>query len=381
MANSLHDDELLELIFRVVDSDAHWSDLLAALANEAEADNAALLLQDLRSGESRGYDWGFEESARQAYYSYYASVNPWMQRVDGTLSPGFVAGDSFLPLSRLVHTEFHTDWGKRHDVVHTAAAALKLSSGTLLYLSLNRGQGRGAFSEESFGPLTKLLPHLHRALAISDQLDRLKAAQAAARDLATAVLLLDRHCRVTDANRSGEELLRDLPSCMRRDSLERLAIVDRYGADQLEPRILSLIEPGTLRDAIFAAEHRAGTLICHLKRLEVPQSAVHLRRPVVRLAVIADEPKVGELELVRRLYGLTGAETRLAADLLQVGALDLLLKARAERGYRISRETAKTHLEALFRKTNTRRQGELIRNLSHLAAALPAGKQEEDSNR
>jgi DNA-binding CsgD family transcriptional regulator len=64
------------------------------------------------------------------------------------------------------------------------------------------------------------------------------------------------------------------------------------------------------------------------------------------------------LEALRQLYGLTPAEARLASLLAEgVG----LPEAAAQLG--ITRETAKSTLHAIFAKTDTRRQAELVRRL------------------
>jgi DNA-binding CsgD family transcriptional regulator len=62
------------------------------------------------------------------------------------------------------------------------------------------------------------------------------------------------------------------------------------------------------------------------------------------------------LELLMHIYGLTRSEARLTSLLAQ----DFDLEAAAA-ALRISRSTAKTHLEHVFHKTGTRRQSQLIR--------------------
>ena len=59
--------------------------------------------------------------------------------------------------------------------------------------------------------------------------------------------------------------------------------------------------------------------------------------------------------LLRELYRLTPGEARLAADLLADRSLLEIAEAR-----RLSRETLRTQLKALFLKTGTNRQSELI---------------------
>ena len=67
--------------------------------------------------------------------------------------------------------------------------------------------------------------------------------------------------------------------------------------------------------------------------------------------------------MLRRLFGLSAAETEMAVRLIQG---DTPEQAAAALGVRIS--TARWHLSSLFRKTDTRRQAELVR----LFLSLPA---------
>jgi len=63
------------------------------------------------------------------------------------------------------------------------------------------------------------------------------------------------------------------------------------------------------------------------------------------------------------LFGLTAAEARLAVTLMEGRSLS---EASEVRG--LSRETVKSQLSAIFSKTDTKRQGELIRLLARVPA-------------
>jgi DNA-binding CsgD family transcriptional regulator len=71
-----------------------------------------------------------------------------------------------------------------------------------------------------------------------------------------------------------------------------------------------------------------------------------------------DHPPPLPAERLQTLYGLTPAESRLAARL----AAGEELKSAAE-AIGIGYPTARTQLTAIFRKTDTKRQGELVKLL------------------
>jgi DNA-binding CsgD family transcriptional regulator len=87
-----------------------------------------------------------------------------------------------------------------------------------------------------------------------------------------------------------------------------------------------------------------------------PSALVTVSDPESRL------PPAGEL--LRRLYGLTAAETRVAAGLVDAkGLADLGEKLG------VSRATVCTHLQRVYEKTGTHRQGELVRLVVSLGSA------------
>jgi DNA-binding CsgD family transcriptional regulator len=76
---------------------------------------------------------------------------------------------------------------------------------------------------------------------------------------------------------------------------------------------------------------------------------------VVYLTVSGISPEIS-IELLQRLFGLTRAE---AAVTEKIAAGETL--AEAASALMISQQTARTQLKAVFRKTNTRRQAELVK--------------------
>ncbi len=77
-------------------------------------------------------------------------------------------------------------------------------------------------------------------------------------------------------------------------------------------------------------------------------------RAALLLSVRARDPEIDSIRL-RITFGFTSAEDRLARDLIRGGSL----KETGEK-YHLGRETLKSQLGSMFRKTGTHRQGELV---------------------
>jgi DNA-binding CsgD family transcriptional regulator len=180
------------------------------------------------------------------------------------------------------------------------------------------------------------------------------------------VLLLDRLGAVLVCNRLARALLEPAHP-LTVDAAGRLQISDANEAARFR-RLLRA--PRGLSDAGLMSVSRAagqapltvlvaqlGPHIAHRSADDEPAIAVFVTDPGAR-------PNVNHTVL-GELYGLTSAEARLAAVLLEANGI---AAAAGELG--ISVNTARTHLKRVFCKTGTRRQAELVRLLLCGPAAL-----------
>ena len=90
---------------------------------------------------------------------------------------------------------------------------------------------------------------------------------------------------------------------------------------------------------------------------QIPDAPCGVLQPAVGLLVISDPDHQQDipLSLIKSYFGLTEAETGLAAALLQGSSVAEYASAR-----RVSITTARNQLQALFQKTATHRQAELV---------------------
>ena len=218
--------------------------------------------------------------------------------------------------------------------------------------------------------LELLTPHIARALNLMRCLR--EAESQAATSLATldhmrcGVLILDRMAHIDHANREAMRMIEQ------QDGLsagETLFVRDRDARLAWENLVHAVISRDVANAPRFAdaivVRRPSGRRPFLLQAAPIPDdSALVTRADVVAIAFITDPEREVRLApaLLRDLFQATPAECRLADALCNGLTLTL---AAAECGIGIT--TARSHLAALFQKTGTQRQAELIRVLMSLA--------------
>jgi DNA-binding CsgD family transcriptional regulator len=193
------------------------------------------------------------------------------------------------------------------------------------------------------------LEHLSRRRQERDKsLDRLGAA----------IILLSAEGRILFANQAAEKILR---------KKDGLAAVNRvlHAHDAVADQALrDVVARVSARDA---AARRSGDvavpregrrpLLLSVTPLSQRNGEVFARNATA--IVVANDPEQqtwSGIETVARSYGLTAGEGRLLKAIVEGDGIEAAAKQLG-----ISRDTAKTHLQRIFQKTLTSRQGELIR--------------------
>lgn len=210
--------------------------------------------------------------------------------------------------------------------------------------------------------LNTVRPHLARAGLLASRLglERARAALAALTALDLAAALLDARGRLLEAN------ARLTPALVDTRAGGRIVLGDRT-ADAMLAAVLSGATP--VRSIALPPHGERPARVAHVIPL-----APAIRDPLssaVALLVLniagASKSAATDLSLLRALFDLSAAESRLAAALAT--GLDL---AHAARQCGIATSTARSYLERIFQKTGCHRQSELVLLLVGLIV-LPGG--------
>jgi len=365
---------VIETIYDAAVDESRWPETLKALSEFTGSQAATFWVLD---GSDRprlplftyiNLDPGFV----QEYLDKVAHLDPTVQYLVGHPNEKIVH-DGLVITER--EKDFHPyyDWhGRYSDLRFRLVGQVCPAPAVHAGVALHRTRRVGRYERGDIERFEVLYPHLERALDIALRLGALGAMQQCAAEMLdrhpAAIFLLDAQRRIVYANRNAEAL-----RC-RGDGIEvgaqGIALTRRRDNDRLQTLIARAIAPlapaGAPPGDVLRAPRPSGKrpYVILVAPVAKRHSLVATLRPAAW--VIVSDPETERTLPVARLraaFGLTEAEARLAA-LLAAGDD---LRAAAEK-LAITYGTARARLAQIFQKTDTRRQGELIKLLLGTAA-------------
>jgi DNA-binding CsgD family transcriptional regulator len=209
-----------------------------------------------------------------------------------------------------------------------------------------------------------LLPHIRRAVIISDVLDACtieRARMAEALDaLRCGVVLTDIHSAILHANSSAERMLRNGDGPVRSSGgkfLARVSAAAKELRDAIRLAAQDEASVGKTGLAIRLTKPGEPPIWAHVLPLTGSDLRTRLQPSAVAAVFIGVPPAdVDAAQATAAFFDLTPAETRVLASLF--GGRTLAETAHA---LGIAATTARTHLDKIFAKTGVARQADLMR--------------------
>ncbi len=236
-----------------------------------------------------------------------------------------------------------------------------------------RARKDGPYEERDLQTARRLMPHLQRAMSLHVRMGRLESGASSMEGLVdrlgSPVLLVDQDGFLRHANAAGLEALRRSTYLMLRHGRVEPARLT-HGTEfrallaglPAEPSLENV--PGKNSMRLSNAQGGSAILTAYAFRGMPALTAKPQAQAVLFLNYPGSESSIDAASL-QILFGLTAAETRLATHLVRGGSLPDFCRT-----YGVSRETAKSQLEALFDKTGTHHQSELVALLHSSVSAL-----------
>ena len=337
---------------------------------------ACLRIYDRRRARTILRIWdGLDDSLFPLFDAYYAKVSPAERFVHDHPEQRVVWTYRYTPEAELDRDEWFTWKMREMHMCYSLGGVTRPGAPFSAQVPLHRPRSAGHPTRDEIALYARIFHHIERALLLAWRLDGAPLGTADAdlllEQTSNGVVLLDRAGRVLFANRavrtvaarddafalSGEAI-----AALRQDddeTLQRL-IASPARAETAQP----LQRGGAMRLPRRSGRRDYAILVTPLPGRSGPFAPL---APAVTVTIADPAASPSSGALLRDVYRLTPAETRLAARLAQG---ETPREAADELGVGI--KTVREHLSALLRKTETRRQAELVRLIQAVSSAGPA---------
>ena len=339
--------------------------VLMALAKELDAASSVLLLVDRVTGAFNSWSSSpIDRKVMKALHEDYG-LTDFIKKISTDTRQGTILNrEAFLSDREFGKCALFRDILRDANIWHAMGEVVMQVGNAVAVIGFFRPRRGSAFDDANIAIYRRFSPHIERALRLHRVVTRLdmqrnEAAEVLDR-LPLGVILVDAGGRVINQNRSAGEITK------RADGLG----VDGGGICRAEgtregARLADLIAkaassesgPGGERGRAMRIPRRSEKRPLSILVAPLTGSGVrHGRRGAAVLYVRDPEvPQTTSATLLADAYGLTASEAKILQSLIQGKRLEDMA-----RDFNVSINTLRTHLKSIFRKTETKRQSELL---------------------
>lgn len=363
--------DLLPDLYAAATEQDRWPVFLQRLAALFHTDTATLRIIDLGTPAVRqSHVVGFDPVVSRRYVEEYVLHDPFRDYLE-RLPIGRCG------LSHQVIADAHYARSPHYQMVfrpngnfYAMGGDMERRHGRALQIGVHRPRAVGRFSDLERQSLELFAPHFRQASRLMRLLARMDTAlqqsRAALDAMATAVWLLDGDCCCRWMNQSAEDVIENAAYGITLAG-GRLTLVRRGEVSPVRKAVACVRGgAGVTRTVPLESDGTHLLLVPAVGRGEGVESG--LDGGVLAFLVDPSRPAPLDASLLRELYGLTPAESRLAAEFvggLDIGAISVRLG--------VSVHTVRTQLKSIMAKTGATRQADLMRLLLAGPAQLRGG--------
>ena len=352
-----------------------WKQTLEDFARAFDANAAIVQVQDSGKQSVSVDNFGYTKDFSDAFFASEIYANDPRVPYFNSVPAGMLYYDDMLYDTEEIN---RTQWCRASlDVLKTKyqmGAILRLPHQSTCAVALLKTPEQGHAGTDAIADLRRLAPHLEQAVAIGHLLECRTATQSAIFDVVAqksdGIILLGRSGQPVLVNDAAARILstgdgigysaqmfqtRRLPETHRLQQLLADAI-----AVALDPSPLPMRKPGGQMLVSRPSGHRPYVL----RVMPAPATerflSGHNVACIIHIQDLSAVPLPSPASL-QQLFGLTERETQFAIELVRHADLK-----RAAGTARMAFNTARNHLQSIFRKTGTTSQTELVQLLSRI---------------
>lgn len=360
-------DQLVGLIYESVQHPGQLAPLMESICDEIGAVAGHYLHMDMSTREvfSSVISNPIFNAADVEYRTYYNSVDERLQWVAAGAVGEWRADYERFDESFVRRSEIYNDFLFKHGARHMVLGRVGGEGLDNEVLSFLRPVGAGHYDADDLQLLERITGHMIRSSVLRRRLRALESQQQADQALLKyfpyGTVWVDAACRVASFNNVAADMLAGADGiCVK---AQRLRLADP-GADAM---LVAAVSQATgaegRRGQWFAARRERGgqpLVVSVIPAQPDRQAGFADGSGPLALVILQDmgRQQLPRSAILRKMFGLTPAEARLAEALLDNDTIESYAQ-KAD----VSRNTVRTHMASLFSKTGTRRQAELLRIL------------------
>lgn len=361
-------DTLLDTLYEAPCNPDAWQRFLDQLIEATGSRSARMLVMDraaetVKSSIKRNID----DADHQAYVSHFVNTCPWRpelkDKAPGELYSSYL--DFSCPQKQFYQTEFFNDWASQQDIHHGVCGTVWQDEQQTVQLLIQRTRGQGHYQREETDRINELVRHVRRALRLQSQVSALDHNRMALEQTlemqSHPFALLNERGAIVHLSSEANALLTELPQAS--ITSNRLCLQDPRQQSQLMKLLGEVTGPnagagGIISLTLSPRQHirclvsplRGNPLSQHYSDTRQSLAIVYFQDPRSELYI--------DLECLMQLYGLSEAESRVAAGIARG-----LGPQQVADTYQLSVHTVRTQLKSVFLKTSTARQSELAKEV------------------
>ncbi|MFZ6743608.1 helix-turn-helix transcriptional regulator [Undibacterium sp. JH2W] len=363
-------DQIIAQFYRGVLAPDAWSSGLAMLASLAGSEHAAITTWNRKTNRADiSESVGLPENCLSDYIEHYCELDPARVWVDKLPICSWYVDHHHVGAKMMQRSAFYPDFMQKHGLSSLVAIKFLKENSVESFLVIQHGTGLPYDKQIDPHHLSRLIPHIRQAVKIRLHIEYLAGqaaiAEAALNQIQLPLIVCDQDGRIQYANSRVESLLQmqlvlavqDGCILARDRNAKQLAKLIRLACGAHGPASAGGVRLGM--DALNDLQIIVTPLPLHLGNIGQAHASFAL--------ILIHDPAMplNSHELVlKQIYGLSMAEARVTIALAG-GATPAEIALQLG----VSMSTIRSQLKAVFRKTGTARQTELLRLLSALFIA------------
>lgn len=362
--------KLLPLLYQAPGDEATWTRFIAALTDATGAVQGLFVHHNTAACQtSLASCFNLDEQFANAYEQYFQFINPYLNVHPSKLPKSGTLGllNDLIPDKEVERTEFFNDHVVpqeltiRNAIRITAQETENLHTSIALHYPIDQYKNN---PEYSLTLCRLMLPHIQTALQLHTKIglveSRLNYLTGVLDNMPQGVILLDKSGRLVEINEPARSIIEANDGLqIRHDTLQTMLSRETNALNVLINKATQTAQgKATIPGRSFHVLRPSGKRPLELLIVPVYEQMDIKSSPDSVTAIFIHDPEHANDSLgnlIQQRYRLTKTETTITLLLIQ----GLETKEISER-LNIQRETLKTHLKSIFKKTNTHRQGQLI---------------------